>query len=61
MNKNENRYRNSAKKMHNALIALLDEKDFELITVRELCDKAGVTTGAVYKRYKGKEEMLFFT
>ncbi len=26
--------------------------------LKTICDKAGVTTGAVYKRYKGKEELF---
>ena len=36
-------------------------KGFIKSDLKTICDKAGVTTGAVYKRYKGKEEMLFFT
>ena len=58
MNKNESRYRNSANKMHNALIALLDEKDFELITVRELCDKAGVNRSTFYLHYDNVNDLL---
>ena len=26
--------------------------------LKTICDNAGVTTGAVYKRYKGKEELF---
>ena len=58
MNKNESRYRNSANKIHNALIALLEEKDFELITVRELCDKAGVNRSTFYLHYDNVNDLL---
>ena len=26
--------------------------------LKTICEKAGITTGAVYKRYKGKEELF---
>lgn len=34
------------------------EKGFLRADLKTICDKAGVTTGAVYKRYKGKEELF---
>lgn len=34
------------------------EKGFIKAELKAICDKAGVTTGAVYKRYKGKEELF---
>ena len=42
MNKNESKYFNTAIKMDEALISLLEKKDFAYITVKEICDKAGV-------------------
>ncbi|MBQ9301992.1 MAG: TetR/AcrR family transcriptional regulator, partial [Butyrivibrio sp.] len=42
MNKNESKYFKSAEKMHNALITLLDSKGFEYITIKEICETAGV-------------------
>ncbi len=33
-------------------------KGFIKSDLKTICDKAGVTTGAVYKRYKGKEELF---
>ena len=41
MNKSESKYFNTAKKMDDALIALLETKPFEYITVKEICEKAG--------------------
>lgn len=34
------------------------EKGFEKASLKEICAKANVTTGALYKRYKGKEELF---
>lgn len=33
-------------------------KPYEQVSLREICQKAGVTTGAFYKRYKNKEELF---
>lgn len=34
------------------------EKGYERADLRTICKSAGVTTGALYKRYRGKEDML---
>ena len=39
MNKNESKYFNTALFMNEALLSLLEKKDFEYITVKELCNK----------------------
>lgn len=31
---------------------------FEKASLKTICEGAGVTTGALYKRYKGKEELF---
>ncbi len=33
-------------------------KPYEQVSLRDICFKAGVTTGAFYNRYKGKEELF---
>lgn len=33
-------------------------KGFEKASLKQICENAGVTTGAVYKRYKDKEELF---
>ena len=33
-------------------------KPYEQVSLRDICAKAGVTTGAFYNRYKGKEELF---
>lgn len=40
MNKSESKYFNTALRMDEALIALLEKKDLEYITVKEICHQA---------------------
>lgn len=44
--------------MDNALIELLDKKAFEDITVKELCEKAGVNRSTFYLHYENLSELL---
>lgn len=58
MNKNESRYFNTAKKMNDALIALLEKKDFEYITIKEICDYACVNRSTFYLHYSNTYDVL---
>ncbi len=58
MNKNESKYFKSAEKMHNALITLLNKKDFELITVKEICEQAEVNRSTFYLHYDNSYDLL---
>ena len=58
MNKNESKYFKSAEKMHNALITLLDSKDFEYITIKEICETAGVNRSTFYLHYDNINDLL---
>lgn len=52
MNKHESKYINTALCMDDALIALLEVKDVEYITVKEICEKAGVNRSTFYLHYE---------
>ena len=58
MNKNESKYFNTAIKMDEALILLLEKKDFEYITVKEICDTAGVNRSTFYLHYENTWDLL---
>ena len=58
MNKNESKYFNTAIKMDEALIALLEKKDFQYITIKEICDKAGVNRSTFYLHYDNTSDLL---
>lgn len=52
MNKSESKYFRTALYMDEALISLLKEKDLEYITVKEICQKAGVNRSTFYLHYE---------
>lgn len=58
MNKNQSKYFNTAKLMNDALVLLLDKKDFDLITVKDVCDKAGVNRSTFYLHYETMDDLL---
>ena len=58
MNKNESKYFNTAIKMDEALITLLEKKDFEYITVTEICNKAEVSRSTFYLHYENTSDLL---
>lgn len=58
MNKSESKYFNTALRMDEALIGLLDVKDLEYITVKEICAKAGVNRSTFYLHYETVDDLL---
>ena len=58
MNKNESKYFNTAIKMDEALIILLEKKDFAYITVKEICETAGVNRSTFYLHYENTSDLL---
>ena len=58
MNKNESKYFNTAVKFNKALLKILEKKDFEYITVKELCDEIGVNRSTFYLHYGNTCDLL---
>lgn len=58
MNKSESKYFNTALRMDEALIALLEVKDLEYITVKEICEKAGVNRSTFYLHYETMNDLV---
>ena len=58
MNKNESKYFNTAILFDEALIYLLEKKDIEYITVKEICNKAGVNRSTFYLHYESINDLL---
>ena len=58
MNKNESKYFNTARRMEEALIALLSEKNFEFITVKDICCTAEVNRSTFYLHYETIQDIL---
>ncbi|HAP21779.1 MAG TPA: TetR/AcrR family transcriptional regulator [Lachnospiraceae bacterium] len=58
MNKNESKYFNTAAKMDQAFLTLLEKKDFAYITVKEICENAGVNRSTFYLHYETLGDLL---
>ena len=58
MNKNESKYFNTAIRMDEALISLLEKKDFEYISIKEICAEAGVNRSTFYLHYENISDLL---
>ena len=58
MNKSESKYFATAARMDEAFLALLDKKNFAYITVKEICEAAGVNRSTFYLHYADIYDML---
>lgn len=58
MSKAESKYFNTAKRMDEALLSLLLEKEFAYITVKEVCARAGVNRSTFYLHYENTADLL---
>ncbi len=58
MNKSESKYYNTSLLMNQALIELLNKKDYAFITIKEICKKAGVNRSTFYLHYDNQDDLL---
>ena len=58
MNKAESKYFNTSLLMNQALIELLNKKSYEFITIKEICQKAGVNRSTFYLHYDNVDDLL---
>lgn len=58
MNKSESKYFNTAVKMDQAFLEILEKKEFAYITVKEICEKAGVNRSTFYLHYETLADLL---
>lgn len=58
MNRSESKYFNTARRMAEALVALMEKKDFQYISVKEICAKAEVNRSTFYLHYENTADLL---
>ena len=58
MNKSQSKYFNTALRMDEALITLPEKKELEYITVKEICETAGVNRSTFYLHYETISDLL---
>ncbi|MBQ6449118.1 TetR/AcrR family transcriptional regulator [Cytobacillus oceanisediminis] len=54
----DRRVKKSKKALKNALITLMDQKDFKDITITNIVEHADVNRGTFYRHYQYKEDLL---
>lgn len=58
MNKQQSKYSNTASLFDEAIISLLEEKDIEYLTVKEICTYAKVNRSTFYLHYESIDDLL---
>jgi len=58
MNRSESKYFNTAARMDEAFLELLEQKDLAYITVKEICERAGVSRSTFYLHYETIGDLL---
>ena len=58
MNKSESKYFATAARMDETFLELIEKKDFAYITVKEICEKAGVNRSTFYLHYETVGDLL---
>ena len=58
MNKNKSKYFNTASFFDEALLEILEHKDYEYITIKEICEKAGYNRSTFYLHYDSLDDLL---
>ncbi len=58
MEKKTSKYYETAQLMDEALLVLLEKKDFAFITIKEICAKAGVNRSTFYLHYENTSDLL---
>jgi len=58
LNKSQSKYFNTAIRMEEALMHLLEKKEFEYITIKEICEEAGVNRSTFYLHYENTRDLL---
>lgn len=58
MNRSESKYFNTAFRMDEALLRLLEKKPFAYITIKEICEEAQVNRSTFYLHYENTSDLL---
>ncbi len=58
MKGSEGKYFETARRIDKAFLDILEKRDFEYITVKEICEKAGVNRSTFYLHYETLDDLL---
>ena len=54
----DRRITRSKKALRDAIVALMEERDFDDITVNDLCERADLNRGTFYNHFRDKDDLL---
>jgi len=58
MSKSESKYFNTAMLMNEALLLLLEDKNIDFISIKEICERAGVNRSTFYLHYDTIDDLF---
>lgn len=58
-NKRQLQYQHTLENIRSAVDELVSEKGFEAMTIRDICQRAGIKTGGFYHHFASKDDLLF--
>lgn len=61
MKNHESKYFYTASLMNDALLILLEKKEYDYITIKDICEKAGVNRSTFYLHYQNIDDLLVET
>ena len=59
MGKREEQKRETLERLRNVIDELVSKKGFDAVTIREICEQTGVSTGVFYHYFSSKDDILF--
>lgn len=59
VNKRREQYYNTLEKIRIAVDKLTEQKGFEAMTIRDICNEAGIQTGGFYHHFASKDDLLY--
>lgn len=60
LTKQQQKSRETKKKIFNAAKNILQEKGYEALSIKNICEEAGVSNGSFYHHFKTKDDLLSY-
>lgn len=61
MTKRKEQARETREKIYQSALELINEKGFPNVSIKEITDRAGISSGSFYSYFDSKEDLIFYT
>lgn len=61
MTKRKEQARETREKIYQSALELINEKGFSNVSIKEITDRAGISSGSFYSYFDSKEDLIFYT